>query len=156
VSDTHGPVRALVERMYDVTRSYMLAAGADAEALLDEWQRVCDAADALDAGSAREPDYDEVFHVPPLSRHEVTVRVTDKGRGEPVWIDDTPADIQPVTWPQGDEAAEQLAHEIHKAEMKLDDEHAAWEDLTLWWKLRYRKVAAAVLARLAQGVGDAS
>jgi len=45
----HGPVRQLVEQMYQVTRSYMLASGVEAEELLEEWQQVCNDADELDA-----------------------------------------------------------------------------------------------------------
>lgn len=58
-------------------------------------------------------------------------------------------DARPL-WPSSDEAVEALARAIHEADMQMDNEHAAWEDLTAWWMLRYRKTAAAVLHRLAE------
>lgn len=50
MTDTHGPVRMLVERMYDTTRSYMLAPDEGASIpYLEKWKRICAEADALDA-----------------------------------------------------------------------------------------------------------
>jgi len=94
MSDTqHGPVRRLVEQAIDAEFTRRMAYGLDREKydyMSLEQDAIRAAADAMDAERAREPDYNEVFDVPPLSRRDVILRVTNMGRGEPVWIDDDP------------------------------------------------------------------
>lgn len=108
MNNTHGPVRQLVEEA--------LAAWQEEDDLhLDGFRS---RADALDAQLAPQPqpDYNEVFNVPPISQKIVTLKVTNKGQGAPIWIDDTPAipQPQPITQEALEAAGFTIVRPYHK------------------------------------------